>query len=269
MIKSDNMCNEPTITCPLCYFTDTDITTVCTSIDKIKQYDLDDRFIMIPNAFPYLDNQFLITVREHKTQFDVVNNSAKGLLHNINKLLIANPTSVVFFNGMCGNSLEHFHCQITTRDFPIFKYFPSNNGNSGLINTNGFTGWFIRFSYKSANIFYNMIKKLQDYSYNFILKKNDDLFHCVFFIRKNCDTVKPNLNFGATELAGVIASNKDNFPNKHDIDNYLTTTNNISNYDFLITTLGGKRKSRRNKKSNRKNRKTRKIKQHFKRHFRK
>lgn len=247
MIESDNMCNQPTITCPLCYFTKDTITTVCTNIDKIKQYKLDDEFIMIPNAFPYLDNHFLITVRDHKTQFDIVNRSAIGLLNNINKLLITNPTSVIFFNGMCGNSLEHFHCQITTTDFPIFKYIPSNNGNNGLINTNGFRGWFIIFSYESADIFYNMIKKLKDYSYNFILKKNDDFFHCVFFIRKNCDTVKPNLKFGSTELAGVIASNKD-IPNKDDIVNYLNITNNLSNYDFLLT-LVGKRKSRRNKKS--------------------
>ena len=272
MIEPYTMCNSSTISCPLCYFTNTNIKTVCTSIDKIKRYVLDDGFIMIPNAFPYLDNHFLITVQDHKTQFEVVNSSTIGLLNHINKLLITNPTSVIFFNGMCGNSLEHFHCQITTTDFPIFKYVQSNNGNNGLINKNGFRGWFIIFSYESREIFYNMITKLKENnsSYNFILKKKDNFFHCVFFIRKNCDTVENNLNFGSTELAGVIGSNKDNFPKKDDIDKYLTITNNVSNYDFLIT-LGGKRKSRRNKKSNKsrkgKSRKGKSRKNHRKRRF--
>ena len=262
-----NVCikNETTTTCPLCYFTSKNKTeTVCSNIDQIGQYDLKHGFIMIPNAFPYLDNHFLITVKEHKTQFDVVNNLAKNLLDNINDLLIINPTSVIFFNGMCGNSLEHFHCQITTTQFPIFNYVPQNNG---LINRDDFRGWFISFSYENVGIFSDMIEKIKDHSYNFILKKNGDLFYCVFFIRKNCDIVQPNLNFGSTELAGVIASSStDNFPNKDDINEYLKITNNESNYDFLKNS-GGKRKSRRNKKSNksrkgksRKNRRKRRIK---------
>ena len=254
--------DQPTTLCPLCYFTNTN-KTVCSSIDKIEQYDLEDGFIMIPNAFPYLDNHFLITVREHKTQFEVVNNSAINLLNKINKLLIINPTSVIFFNGMCGNSLEHFHCQITTTDFPIFNHVPLTNG---LIDTQDFRGWFISFSYENVYIFSDMIEKIKIHSYNFILKKNGDVFHCVFFIRQNCDTVEPNLNFGSTELAGVIASSsKYNFPNKDDINKYLNITNNVSNYNFLITS-GGKRKSRRNKKSN-KSRKGKSRKNRRKRRF--
>jgi hypothetical protein len=261
MIKPDTDCEETEIKCPLCYFTKTDITTVCSSIDKIKQYVIDDEFIMIPNAFPYLDNQFLITVRDHKTQFDVVNSSKEKLFDNINNLLLINPNSVIFFNGMCGNSLEHFHCQITTTDFPIFNHVPLENG---LINKNGFRGWFIKFPYENANIFYDMIEKIKDYSYNFILNKNDIFFQCVFFIRKNCDIVDPNLNYGATELAGVIHDNEDNFPNKDGLEKYLNTTNNISNYDFLIPLVssrkGGKRKSRRNKSRKGKSRKNRRKK---------
>lgn len=264
-IDSVDKCDQITPSCPLCYFTQENVATVCSSINKMQQYKLDGEFIMIPNAFPYLENQFLITVRNHKSQFDVVNNLTTGLLNNIIKLLTISPTSVIFFNGICGNSLDHFHCQITTSDFPIFKYIPLNKGHSGLINTNDFRGWFIIFSYNSQDIFYNMIKKLKDYSYNFILKKNGDLFCCIFFIRKNCDKVYPNLNFGSTELAGVIASSAVNFPDKNTIHNYLTETNNISNYDFLLT-LGGKRKSRRNKKNN-KSKKGKSRKNRGKRHF--
>uniref|UniRef100_A0A6C0I574 HIT domain-containing protein n=1 Tax=viral metagenome TaxID=1070528 RepID=A0A6C0I574_9ZZZZ len=229
MIESDTMCNS-SITCPLCYFTKKNVETVCTSIDKIKRYNLDDGFIMIPNAFPYLDNHFLITVSTHVTQFDMITNSVIQLFGNIYKLLLTNPTGVIFFNGMCGNSLEHFHCQITTTEFPIFKYVPSKNG---LINTHGFRGWFITFSYENRNIFYEMIDKLKKTSYNFILKIHNDKFHCIFFIRNNCNKVRPNLNFGSTELAGVIGSNKDNFPNKDVIDTYLDITNNVSNYTFF------------------------------------
>ena len=56
---------------------------------------------------------------------------------------------------------------------------------------------------------------------------------------------KYNLNFGSTELAGIIGSNKDDFPTKDDIEKYLEETNNISNYNFLDK---GAIKKRRNKK---------------------
>jgi hypothetical protein len=92
-----------------------------------------------------------------------------------------------------------------------------------------------------------MIDKLKDKNYNFILKKENDIFHCIFFIRDNCDTVKPNLNYGSTELAGVICD-KNDFPNKEAIETYLNETNNLTNYTFL-SGLRSKRKSRRNKKS--------------------
>ena len=234
--------------CPICYFTNTNekIKTVCTGLDKFKSYELDDTFILIPNAFPYLDNHFLITVSNHIPQFEIMNTLGIQFLDNINKLLIVNPTGVIFFNGMCGNSLEHFHCQITTTDFPIFKYVPKNNG---LIDTNGFRGWFITFSYETKHVFSDMIDKVKESSYNFILNKKDSIFQCFFFVRKNCGTVQPNLNFGSTELAGIIGSNKDDYPDKSAIDTYLDITNNLSNYTFLQN-QGGNRKSRRNRKNN-------------------
>ncbi len=232
--------------CPICYFSNTNekIQTVCTGLDKFKSYKLDDTFILIPNAFPYLDNHFLITVPTHSSQFEIMNTLGMQLLYNINKLLRVNPTGVIFFNGMCGNSLEHFHCQITTTDFPIFKYVPQNNG---LIDKDGFRGWFITFSYENKSEFSDMLDKLKESSYNFILKKNNNIFQCIFFVRKNCETVQPNLNLGSTELSGILGSNTDTFPDKTKLYAYLDETNNLSNYLFLQN-QGGNRKSRRNRK---------------------
>ena len=242
MIKKSSDCRSGGIKCPLCYFTQKNIDTICSAIDKIELYDLEHRFIMIPNAFPYLENHFLITVDEHKTQFEILNNSSIDLLNNIKYLLSNNPNAVIFFNGMCGNSLEHFHCQITTTQFPIFNNLPSNDG---IIDTNGFRGWFINFNYTDDTKFNDMIKKLEHQSYNFIINLKNNIYNCIFFIRNNCEKVVPNLNFGSTELAGIIGSNKGDFPTKDDIEKYLEETNNLSNYNFLG---GGAIKKRRNKK---------------------
>lgn len=255
MIKKSSDCS-PGIKCPLCYFTQRKLDTICSAINKIELYDLEHGFIMIPNAFPYLENHFLITVDEHKTQFEILNNSSIELLNNIKFLLSNNPNAVIFFNGMCGNSLEHFHCQITTTQFPIFSHVPSNDG---LIDTNGFRGWFINFHYTDDTKFNDMIKKLEHQSYNFIINLKDDIYQCIFFIRNNCEKVVPNLNFGSTELAGIIGSNKDDFPTKDDIEKYLEETNNLSNYNFLDKGAIKKRRNKRKKskkgKSKRKSKK--------------
>ena len=101
-----------------------------------------------------------------------------------------------------------------------------------------------------------MIKKLEHQSYNFIINLKDDIYQCIFI--RNSEKVVPNLNFGSTELAGIIGSNKDDFKNtKDDIEKYLEETNNISNYNFMDK---GAIKKRRNKKEKSKGKSKRKSK---------
>ena len=231
-------CNQESDPCPICFFANKANLSKCTSLSKMNIIKIITPFILMPNAFPYLDNQFLITIPTHRTQYTIINKYSSILFTVFKELLTINPLGTIFFNGMCGNSLEHFHCQITTTIFPIFNHLPKKDG---IINHNNFRGYLKRF--RSKIEFKKFIKLLSHHNYNFILRKRENIIECVFFIRNcNVDVMTKNLKYGSTELAGIIAYSGSTAPDMADIVLYLNETNNLSNYTFL--------KDRSSKKSN-------------------
>lgn len=216
--------------CPLCYFTRNRLKSVCVELNSNVVTKLSKNFVLIPNAFPYLDNQFLITVRSHKKQMDIINKYCVELYRVFVDILKNNEDGKIFFNGDCGNSLEHFHCQFTTTEFPIFLELPDFDG---IINNKRFRGYYVKVY--SSSKFRDLIRILTNkgISFNFILQKGIyNYFDVVFFVR-NCNRIlTKDLNFGATELAGLINTRNGKFKAK-EIAKYMEETNNIINYNVF------------------------------------
>jgi hypothetical protein len=252
---SRTSCSEKNQDCPLCFFSNERFKSICQNINKIIIRKLSNIFILIPNAFPYLNSHLLITTRLHNSQFLTMSQYSIELYSIFHKILKIN-NGYIFFNGICGNSLNHFHCHFTTSKMPIFEYIDLNNIHSGQINSDFFRGYLIKV--KDGIQLQNIIHFLDFYraSYNFILRKQDEILEIIFFIRFcHKSYISNNLNYGASELSGVITSNKLIHINDNEIEKikmYLEETNNISNYDIFIDNdsginiNGGKRYSNKN-----------------------
>ena len=87
----------------------------------------------------------------------------------------------------------------------------------------------------SSSKFRDLIRILTNkgISFNFILQKGIyNYFDVIFFVR-NCNRIlTKDLNFGATELAGLINTRNGKFKPK-EIAKYMEETNNIINYNVF------------------------------------
>lgn len=244
--------------CPLCSLTDTQITNPCEPLNKYVLKPLEAPFILLPNAYPYLKTQFLITTQSHYMQMGVMGDPSlvSSLFSIFNNILIPG-NGYIFFNGICGNSLEHFHCQYTTSDFPIFNGL-SQTYNGYYKKENSLLKGYVLLA-NSPNDVNNVIQYItsQNLTYNFIVRKTDaNLLQFIFFVR-HC-VICPgivDLNFGSTELAGVVVVSN-TFPNTLDqIHQYIDATHNDNNYngmESILSTIIAGRRVRKRKTSKRK-----------------
>jgi hypothetical protein len=244
---------ESTPQCPICYsgkiaknfpttrqesIVNNEIISPCFQLNKIIKVKLKENFLLIPNAYPYLECQFLITTSMHRKQMEIFDD--KILIDELFKIfleILLTDDDVIFFNGICGNSLEHFHCQYTTSIFPFLTIL--DNQFTGVYDTTPFRAYVL-----VTNSFNDILEltttiKILNLTFNFITRKsvNQTFLQFIFFIRDcKSEELIPNLNFGATELSGIIVGNNENdieIFTEENINNYINLTNNISNYEKL------------------------------------
>ena len=216
------------VTCPMCNIINSDVQSPCEPLNNIIRLciNLDHQLLIIPNAYPYLETQFLIVSKNHYTQIEILNDETfvNNLFTICNKILHIGK-GVVFFNGICGNSLEHFHCQYTTTEMQLFKIMSEDH--KGIFNERGLRGYSIIVS-DNFDLFIRCTNIIieQNLTYNFITRKVTKGLQIVLFIR---DCVIPkdikNLNFGSTELSGIIVSNEELTITEEEIIKYLNFTN--------------------------------------------
>jgi hypothetical protein len=220
--------------CPLCSILDNNTINPCVALNAKIITPLQSIFLLVPNAYPYLDNQFLITTKSHFKQMDVINDNI-DILFQIFLNLLTTDKDVIFFNGICGNSLEHFHCQYTTSVFPIFTSLTKEN--SGFYEFSYFRGYVLNTSNYTDIL--GLITKIiySDFTYNFIVRKIDNnTLQFVFFIRRCIIYNIPDLNFGATELSGIIVGSTSEDLGVFTEDNiieYINQTNSKDNYKIV------------------------------------
>jgi len=224
--------------CPICNILNTDIISPCEPLNNIIRLYIkfDYPLIIIPNAYPYLEKHFLIVSPNHNKQMDSLKN--KTLVHNIFticNIILQIGKGVVFFNGICGNSLEHFHCQYTTTIMPLFNMMSENH--KGFFDEGGLRGYSIIISLDNIDLFIKCTDIIikNNLTYNFIVRKVLSGLQVVLFVR-NCIIPKgvKDLNFGSTELSGIIVSNEELTINEEDIKKYTDATNRPIDYDFAF-----------------------------------
>jgi hypothetical protein len=224
--------------CPICNIINLDVQSQCEPLNHILKLNIISEecpLIIIPNAYPYLETQFLIVSRYHYKQIESLNIVA--LVNNLFRIcnnILAIGKGVVFFNGICGNSLEHFHCQYTTTEMPLFNIISEDH--EGIFNKSGLRGYSIIVSDDfSLFIKYTQIIIKNNLTYNFITRKVTKGLQIVLFIR-NCKTPDgiKNLGYGATELSGIIVSNEELTISDKDIIEYLEVTNRESDYKLCF-----------------------------------
>lgn len=166
---------------------------------------------------------------------EVINDNIHILFQIMLKLLTID-SDVIFFNGICGNSLEHFHFQYTTSVFPFFTFLTKED--SGFYEFSHFRGYVLNTSYYKDIL--DLIAKIIDnnFTYNFIVRKIDDhTLQFIFFIRKCVIHNIPDLNFGATELSGIIVATTSEDLSIFTEDNiikYINQTNSVDNYMIVL-----------------------------------
>ena len=227
-------------TCPICNIIDLNVISPCAPLNKIIRLRIQCEYplIIIPNAYPYLEKHFLIVSPSHSNQIDSLKNEI--IIYNLFTIfntILKIGKGVVFFNGMCGNSLEHFHCQYTTTKMPLFEEMDETY--EGIYNNNELRGYSIIIS-DNIDLFITCTQIIidNDLTYNFIVRKVNKGLQIVLFIRycKVPNGIK-DLNFGSTELSGIIVSNEELSIDLNDIRNYINETNRLIDYDFFETKL--------------------------------
>jgi hypothetical protein len=217
-----------------------------------------DGFNIIPNLFPYFTSyQYLITLnyqtesRPHDEQDNIYE---KSTINNLSKLapkLLVDDDDTLFFNGIVGNSLKHFHIQYVTYHFPIYDFLMKDtskpyaefqNCKIKIFNDNSNRFYFrCAYSIQSSDIkalcvmmFYiNSQIKDNRLEINFILHKGFE-YECVIFPRTRFElsglSIENDQNFGSTELSGYVSfipSPTYDYPREAYINLYLSKTNNI------------------------------------------
>jgi hypothetical protein len=253
-LKKLNGCsikNSP-YSCPLCFSLDPNIQNPCEPLNKLVRIPVSDKFTIIPNMYPYIEKHFLITTNEHIGQIQALNTPKLiADLFTILFNLLSTNNGTVFFNGLCGNSLDHFHCQYTTSKFPIFEVL--SDTQEGYFNINGFRGFsIITDNIKPVSKLIKIILK-SIFTYNFISRKVNNGLQFVFFIRDcHIEAGVEDLNFGASELAGLVVTSNKLLIDENILDKYLNTTNNEEDYLLVSSKLmnGGRRNKSRKSNHN-------------------
>jgi len=262
-IKNRKLSRDILNNCVFCQTINNTDNSLCYPFRQYKMIYIDG-LVILPNPFPYFKKQFLITAdvdynSDHYTQTIF----KEDFSYFFKVLKVANELckqkdGIVFFNGLCGNSLKHFHCQFATHRLPIFSFLDDhelskenfikiepniqvlfNDDSNKYFRGIVFSNMSLEDLGKKAEVYINELTKL-GYLYNFIIRKKRSKLQMVLFVR-NCKTKKGTVdfNFGSTELGGAIVklTKFDNKLKEKDIVKYLNETNNVKDIVKVVKSL--------------------------------
>ena len=189
------------------------------------------KYYIEPNKFPYMENQILIFTKNHiKRNSEGKEIGAQDSIrykeyqNDIFDYFILNKKNIsVFFNGLCGNSLEHYHFHSTTLIFPIEKYLREFKNNRNImyeIKYNIYGTVINHYCYRGIYLKTDISNKLyfkylfsiyinyfieNGYYISILLYKIGNELNFVLFIQS-----KDGGPYGASDLAGYFYSNSKN-----------------------------------------------------------
>lgn len=214
--------------------------------------------VLLPNAFPYLPNHWLITTNnqgsDHHTQYDITEIEILKSLGSICEELCIEPNDTIFFTGMAGNSLEHFHAHYVQFNFPIYKIiedyieqFPVGfiHKSCSIYFLDKEQKWVTclvlrctNINFLITNVLHVLLTKIEEQptmTSNFSIHKNGVNYECILFARKT--GLKGLLNYGVNELMGYVNMSSEKDYVKHSIENikaHLDQTNNGTTLNNIL-----------------------------------
>lgn len=209
-------------------------------------------FLLFPNAFPYFSIHFLITTIDHTTQDAIATRELLLPFGHIVQALCMVENDTIFFNGMCGNSMDHFHAHYVEFPFPIYpmlqEYMASGTTSKAAATYQScriylvqkFRGWITGFLLhceeihpimECMHLFISTIGEIGATS-NFIIHKKGPIYECILFVRR---IIPHSLNYGANELGGVVASMYEKRPRTEDIASYFDASNRVEDVEEVLS----------------------------------
>ena len=210
-------------------------------------------FLLFPNAFPYFHMHFLITTIDHTTQDAIATRELLVPFANIVHALCMVENDTIFFNGMCGNSMDHFHAHYVEFPFPIYsqlqEYIDDGTKCSRTYTykscqiyvLDNFREWItglllhcieIQPIMECMHMFISSIGEIGATS-NFIIHKKGSIYECILFVRR---IIPQSLNYGANELGGFVAfMSEKQLPDTKKIELYLKASNRIEDVEEVLS----------------------------------
>jgi hypothetical protein len=210
-------------------------------------------FLLFPNAFPYFPMHFLITTMDHTTQDAIATRELLLPFGQIVQALCMVENDTIFFNGMCGNSMDHFHAHYVEFPFPIYpmlhEYTTASDqkitftyqSECRIYLVQNFRGWItglllhckeIQPIMECMHMFISSIGEIGATS-NFIIHKKGSIYECILFVRR---IIPQSLNYGANELGGIVAfMSEKQLPDTKKIELYLKASNRIEDVEEVLS----------------------------------
>lgn len=202
-------------------------------------------FIILPNAFPYLNNHLLIQSSRHlNNNIGVQEDMHKysDILYDIISLIKFIKIGTILFNGMIGNSQIHLHTHYTTDILPLQKNIKKYNHDKEIIVTSNKTKIyiyndninhcknFIRMVNNNIIIYEDIFKLLVNIDknsllYNFIIFIKNNKINVCIFIREKINK-KKNITISSVSLSGLHEIKYNNNINDHIYNNINLELNN-------------------------------------------
>lgn len=209
-------------------------------------------FLLFPNAFPYFPMHFLITTIDHTTQDAIATRELLLPFANIIHALCMVENDTIFFNGMCGNSMDHFHAHYVEFPFPIYnqlqEYMASGPTSTATYQScriyvlRKFRGWItglllhceeIHVIMECMYLFMESIVRIDEtITSNFIIHKKETFYECILFVRR---IIPKSLNYGANELGGFVASMYEKRPSTEEIASYFDASNRVDDVEEVLS----------------------------------
>lgn len=183
-------------------------------------------YFIIPNVFPYFKHHYLIMSSNHN-EGKVKELGNQNMTHQNNQVItdmidfykLIEYDGSIFFNGMAGNSQDHFHYHHIKEELPIQKYlelesnltiekYTSKNNTDIVLFSNNDTNCLNGIVFSGENLaktIFSFLKGISsEFQYNIIIYHSNNQTKVVVFVRKMPKNGRILYNISASILAGVF-----------------------------------------------------------------
>ena len=183
-------------------------------------------YLIIPNIFPYFKHHYLVMSSNHNEgkfnelgHQNITHQNIQVIIDMIDFYKLINYDGTIFFNGMAGNSQNHFHYHHIKDELPIQKYlelesnltiekYTSKNNTDILLFSNKDTNCLNGIVFSGENLpqtIFSFLKGISsEFQYNIIIYHSNNKTKVVVFVRKMPKNGRILYNISASLLGGIF-----------------------------------------------------------------